>query len=271
MKIKPKVMKAITRTIIEGLETNGTWVKSWACGLPQNYITKKAYRGMNLILTSMKGYDSPYWLGMKQVNTKGGKVKKGERATWILTPLIQKRKDKDGKEQTFLYGFGACKIWNIEQTTLEVPENVEREIKPITRCVEIVEGYENSPAIIHEGVQACYNPSTDEVCMPKPQTFPNEEKYYKTLFHELSHSTGHKKRLDRELKGKYDKVSYSFEELVAEMGSLFLCAEAGIDMNTKNSQAYINGWITYLKNNEEAIIKASSKAQKSCDLIVGGE
>lgn len=271
MKIKAEIAKQITSDIVKGLEEHGSWNKCWKSGLPMNLKTKKAYRGMNLIITWNKGFSSPYWVSMRQTNELGGKIKKGERATWILTPRIVKKKDKEGNEKEFLLGFGACKIWNVEQTTLEIPEVEKREVNTIKTCVEIIENYPNSPEIKHGEVGAWYNPTEDLIGMPNQDTFETDESYYKTLFHELTHSTGHESRLARELKGRYDTKSYSYEELIAELGSLFLSAFAGIDKNIENSKAYVRGWITPLKDNPEWIIKASSQAQKSCDYILGGK
>ena len=131
----------------------------------------------------------------------------------------------------------------------------------------------NVPEITHQSQPACYSPLLDVVNMPRPESFDTPENYYSTLFHELTHSTGHESRLNR--KGITDPVrfgshSYSKEELIAEMGSAFLSGHCGIeDRILDNSAAYINGWLGRLRNDPKLVVMAAAKAQKSSDYIQG--
>ena len=123
-------------------------------------------------------------------------------------------------------------------------------------------------------VQAFYSPIEDYVHMPSKDYFKNNHDYYATFFHELVHSTGHKSRLDREeMEGMsfFGDEKYSKEELTAEIGAAFLCAEIRIDtLNVLNSSAsYIQSWLRKLKDDKTLIMKASSKAQKAVDFILG--
>ena len=131
--------------------------------------------------------------------------------------------------------------------------------------------------MFHDQNDRCYyTPSKDEVHMVKPEKFISDEEYYSTFFHELVHSTGHKKRLAREgVTGLnfFGSHEYSKEELVAELGSTFLCAIAGIDRSSviQNSASYISGWKSKLSDNEDWIVWAGSRSAKACDHILGTE
>jgi antirestriction protein ArdC len=131
----------------------------------------------------------------------------------------------------------------------------------------------NAPALNHGGALAFYRPATDTVQMPTRETFDNPEAYYSTLFHELTHSTGHQKRLNRPTLTDlqpFGSTNYSKEELVAELGAAFLCAQAGIENATVNRNAsYIAGWLRALENDRRMVILAAAQAQKAADYILG--
>ena len=152
-----------------------------------------------------------------------------------------------------------------------------RDFTPVEACEEIVANYPSKPDVFHDQNDRCYyTPSKDEVHMVKPEKFISDEEYYSTFFHELVHSTGHKSRLAREgVTGLnfFGSHEYSKEELVAELGSTYLCAIAGIDRSSviKNSASYISGWKSKLSKNEEWIVWAGSRSAKACDHILGTE
>ena len=127
------------------------------------------------------------------------------------------------------------------------------------------------PSLAHGGNKAFYRPLSHSIQMPSQETFTTSDDYYKVFFHELTHSTGHESILNRGLVGSHgNKTKYSKEELVAELGAMFLVGI--LDLNPKdsndNSQAYINGWIKYLKNNPKEILSASSKSRKAIEYIL---
>ena len=150
-----------------------------------------------------------------------------------------------------------------------------REFKPIEKCEEIVANYQDAPTISHDQPNSChYVPIRDSVHMVKPEKFVSDEEYYSTLFHELIHSTGHKNRLNREGVTNFDKFGshkYSREELIAEMGSTYLCGISGIDRSSviKNSASYIQGWMKKLDSNKDWIVWAGGRSAKACDHILG--
>ena len=126
-----------------------------------------------------------------------------------------------------------------------------------------------------DDTQAYYKLTSDEINMPDQKLFKDQPSYYKVLFHELGHSTGHGKRLSRDMSGHKRTHAYSFEELIAEFTACFLSGVAGFDNglsdNIENSAAYMKGWLQGLKDNPKWLVQASSKAQKASDYIQGIE
>jgi len=129
------------------------------------------------------------------------------------------------------------------------------------------------PTLHYEEPRAYYRPLTDAINMPRPELFDSPEKYYSTLFHEMTHSTGHERRLNRSTLTDlcpFGSTSYSKEELVAEMGAAFLCGVCGIKNRTiDNSAAYIASWLRVLKNDKQMVILAAAQAQRAADFIQG--
>ena len=155
-----------------------------------------------------------------------------------------------------------------------VPTVEERVVNKIEACEDIVKNYKDIPEINHGGDRAYYAPMFDKVQMPVQIEFDNDESYYSVLFHELAHSTGAKKRLNRFSANDsniFGSETYSKEELVAEMTASFLCAETGIgnDLLIENTAAYIKGWSEAIKNGDRNfVINAASKAQMAADYIL---
>ena len=148
------------------------------------------------------------------------------------------------------------------------------DFKPIDEAENIASGYVAGPAVNHDGgQQAFYRPSTDSVHMPEKTRFASVEEYYSTLFHELSHSTGHSSRLDRKLDTDpkpFGCADYGKEELVAEMSAAFLCSFAGIQPRVIDNQAsYLAGWLKTIKADKKLIISAAGQAQRAADWIRG--
>ena len=145
--------------------------------------------------------------------------------------------------------------------------------EPLEEASNIAGGYADSPRIEHRGARAFYRPREDLVRMPEPDRFLDRESYYATLFHELAHSTGHSSRLDRgldESPPEFGSPDYSKEELIAEMGSAFLAAAAGIGPTTiEQSAAYIDGWRKKLSGDPKLIVHAAGAGQKAADWIMG--
>lgn len=269
------VYEKITAQFIEALNKGIIpWKKPFVSNA--NFVTKKEYQGINSLITSCRDYACPYWVTFKQANELEGKIKKGEKGTVIVYWQSKERvfENEVGEEEVkkgFLLRYSM--IFNLEQT-----EGIEWEVtssgKTTTTAEVIVSKYRDTPEIVSvEQDRAYYSPLRDIVNVPKKEKFVSREEYYSTLFHELVHSTGHVSRLDRaELCNiaLFGDHSYSKEELVAEIGSAFLCHEAGILSSTMaNSEAYIAGWARALGSDPKMVMEAAGKARKAVGYLRG--
>ncbi|TGU71184.1 DUF1738 domain-containing protein [Geomonas terrae] len=259
------------------------WRKTWNAesNMPKNLISGKEYRGINVFMLGCMPYASPYWLTFKQVQDRGGHVRKGEKSTPVIFWKWIDNKDADtktGKVPMLRY----YSVFNVEQvegiTSTPPPEAINNSFTPIDRAEQMLSCMPLKPQIHYGGNQPSYSPVLDYVKMPVAESFESPEEYYSTLFHELTHATGHASRVGR--KGILEPSffcshEYSKEELVAEMGAAFLCGVAGIEQNTlENSAAYIQGWLKALKNDKTLLVHAAAQAQKASDYILnrkGGE
>lgn len=203
----------------------------------------------------------------------GGTDKKGEHGTAIVLWKIIKVDDKNNPdEKTPVPLLRYYTVFNVQQTTLELGDKVEgREFSPCDCAEKVVAGYKDAPSIEFGGGRAYYAPKLDKVVCPKPETFLSDDYYYQTLYHELVHSTGHEKRLNRNAvqNVSFGSQDYSEEELVAELGASMLMLECGQEPHLENAAAYCASWLQVLSNNRNWIITASGKAQKAVDYIKG--
>lgn len=271
-----KVEEIVTEKFIEALEKGVCpWQKPWKAGsAPINIITGKAYRGINLFLLSLSPYSSNVWGTYKQIAAKGGNVKKGEKSTLIIFWKMFVNLDKKTGEKKNIPMLRYYNIFNADQCEgldLSEGESEELDFCPIQAAEDLAFDFTDreNVSLKFQGSAACYVPSIDEVRMPAKETFKNEESYYSTLFHEFTHATGHSSRLDRLESTSFGSEPYAKEELVAELGAAFVCADLGIDNTFENSAAYLQGWIKKLKGDSSLLISASSKAKKAFDRIKG--
>ena len=287
---KSDVNSIITDRLCALLEAGTVpWRKPWRVAngqLPTNFKSKKAYRGINIFMLLCAPFECPYWASFKQVTELGGNVVKGSKGYSVVFWSRVPKKDKTGKplvngagkpEMTFLLRYYT--VFNLEQTegiAWQKPVVQEvTEFQAIESAQKIVDGMPNAPEIRHEGSRACYSPAIDIVYMPKRETFTGIPEYYSTLFHELTHATGHSKRLARKGFGTgeaspFGSDTYGKEELVAEMGASFLCGNAGILHNTiSNSASYCANWLKALRSDSKLIVSAAAQAQKASDYILG--
>ncbi len=208
------VYAIVTEKIINLLEQGVVpWRRPWTGGgLPRNVVSKKPYRGINHFLLSASKYVQPYWLTMRQANELGGHVRKSEESTIIVFWKVEDRRgqaqDESDAESDKLrrrrFVLRYYRVWNVEQC--ELPENAleklprieTHEHDPIEAVERIVASMPNLPAIEHAGSKAFYSSVIDRVTMPPRDLFISAEEYGATLLHELTHSTGHDTRLNRE-------------------------------------------------------------------------
>lgn len=288
---KADIYERVTEIILKRLE-EGTapWQSPSIAtvGFPRNFLTKSFYQGINVFLLASCGYASPWFLTYRQANELGGQVRKGEKGHLIVkygTFEQDSGETETGEDATFKRGYlRSYVVFNSFQIDgIDFPEIKNSDYKPsdsVALAQAIIDGMKNPPKL-EEGAHACphYQPRSDLVGMPARQTFASEERFYKTLFHEFTHATGHESRLARKtlienrgiMAGGTAQVTYAKEELVAEMGAAFLTAHAGIVLDEfENAAAYLKGWLKVLKakENKRWIVEAAGQAQKAANFIL---
>lgn len=282
------VYQVVTDRIITLLEA-GTipWKKTWKeADVPRNLLSKRPYRGINFWLLLSLGYEQNLFLTWEQLITLGGRVNAGEHGhVVVFWKNVEKKPlemDDEGKPKT-LPMLRYYKVFNIAQCSNIKPEalpvfsqDASEPVDTKLECEALVNGMPLCPKIQHKDQAAYYHPMHDFINMPKKKSFVTPEAYYATLFHELVHSTGHEKRLDRKSVGHMQEFNpaeaYSFEELVAEIGSAFLCNKAGIlEPVIDNTASYVDGWLKQLKSDKRFIIQAAAYGQKAFEFILNSK
>jgi antirestriction protein ArdC len=281
---KPKidVFEIVTNQIIQLLESGKIpWQIPWAeAGLPANLISKRAYRGLNVWLLCSLNYEQNFFLTWDQLKAIGGSVKQGEKGHvvvfWKTVPKTDTHEQQTGEQEKAKVILRYYKVFNISQCK-DIPEalmpvKMERHNDPIIECDSIIHGMPGCPVIQHKEQRAYYHIGEDYINMPKKKSFKSCESYYLTLFHELIHSTGHEKRLNRKSVNEMAEFAdnmYSMEELIAELGACYLASYAGtLHGEITNSAAYIQGWLKKFKDDKKFLVFAASYAQKAVDFIL---
>jgi len=287
------VYDAITERIIDALEAGRIpWKKEWrtsgkSSGLPYNLVSKQPYRGANVFSLLCSGYSSSGWCTYKQAQALGYNVRKGEKSSPVIFWKFPAKADKtsspdaststdDKRSAPFARLYHVFNIEQLDGVPSELPFTDAVTFDPIAECEAVTAAFMASashPSLAHGGDSAHFNISRDHVQMPNRETFNSAGGYYATLFHEFAHSTGIKSRCDRaELQARtgFGSEEYSKEELTAEFAAAFLCAETGCSNEERifNSVAYIQGWISKLKNDKQMAVQAAQRAQKAADFIL---
>jgi len=275
----------ITARIIAVLE-RGTapWVRCWSTvdAQPMNAATQRPYRGVNVVLLALEaqanGYALNRWLTYRQAIELGGQVRRGEQgsvvAFWKLRKVSATADTYPDEAEADLHErviplLRAYTVFNVSQcdglpAELCRPSPVAWE--PEARAEELL--LMSGARIRHGGALAYYQPATDEIHLPPRQWFPRADGYYATALHELTHWTSAPGRCNRQLGTRFGDRWYAVEELVAEMGSAFLCAHARIDGQLEHSGAYLDHWLRVLRTDKRAIFVAATKAQQAADYIL---
>ena len=274
------VYALVTDRIIELLKA-GTipWQKPWTdAGLPRNIISKRPYRGINIMLLNALGYEQNLFLTWKQIKTISASVKKGEKGQFVVffKRLELSKEEQDKEKALHKYVLRYYKVFNISQCTgipeAFFPSQAVQEHDPIWQCEKVLEDMPLCPKVVHKKQEAYYDPLNDVINMPKLKSFDTREGYYGTLFHELVHSTGHKERVGRKEvfdNPAYGTKPYSLEELVAEMGACYLKSHVGIPIESfANNAAYINGWLDVFAHDMRFLIRAAARAQEAVEYIL---
>ena len=241
----------------------------------------KTYRGINIFtlscIASVYGFESNRWLTFKQAKEQGGSVKKGSKGTPVVFwKLWQKEKEELVKEEESrtIPILRYYTVFNAEQCEgIDYPKPLEATptitFEPLERCEAVYNEMPNPPGLKLQGFQPYYSMKRDEVYVHKPEYHDSVEDYFCTQFHELVHSTASEKRLNRHIGKRYGSPQYAKEELIAEMGSAFLCGHCGIEKPIiANAAAYIQGWMKSLKHDPRMVVLAGAQAQKAADYIL---
>src|SRR6266852_4786387 len=285
--MKMDIYAIVTEKIINLLESGVVlWRRPWtSTGLPRNLVSKKPYRGVNFFLLSASKYVSPFWLTIRQANELGGHVRKGEESTVVVFWKVDDAKqstgddneETDGKtRRRFLLRY--YRVFNLEQCELpqgvldKLPKIETHEHDPIEAAERIIADMPDRPEIQYTGSKAFYSSLTDRITLPPRELFTSAEEFYATALHETVHSSGSEKRLAREgicEAAPFGSPVYSKEELTAEMGAAYLCAEAGIStVVIENQAAYVAGWLKRLRDDRKLLIYAAAQAQRAADFIL---
>ena len=287
-KQRTDVYTRITDRIITELE-KGTrpWIKPWnaehAAGRitrPLRHDAKTPYQGINVIAlwmaASAQGYAAPIWMTYRQAKELGGQVRKGEKSELVVyaNTLQRTEEDENGKETDvsipFMKGYSVFNVEQIDGLPDSYYETAGAVLDPVERIEQAERFFEATGADIrHGGNQAYYTITHDRIQMPPFETFRDAESYYATLAHEMTHWTRHENRLERDFgRRRFGDEGYAREELVAELGSAFLAADLGLELEPREDHtAYIESWLKVLRDDKRAIFSASAHAQRAVDYL----
>ncbi|MER9020219.1 zincin-like metallopeptidase domain-containing protein [Mesorhizobium sp. M0590] len=285
MPTKRDTYQIITDTILRALENCGPCERPWSRPsliMPTNALTGHEYRGSNVIMlwvaAQEAGFSENAWATFKQWSEKGASVRKGEKGTPVIWFQMLERKDPDDagadEEGRRIPCARLSWVFNIGQVDGYQPEvrtSEDNQVSPIAQADALIAA--SLAKITHQGVQAFYRPSTDEIVMPPRHLFTGTstssatEAYYGVILHELTHWTA--PRLQREFGRRFGDAAYAAEELVAELGAAFLCAKLGIEAEPRADHAkYLASWIKILKHDRKAFVTAASKASDAGDYLL---
>ena len=272
----------ITDRIIAELESGTVpWHKPWTCAQPAiSHTTGKAYSLLNQLLL---GGRSGEYLTFQQAQKEGGRIKKGEKASMVVFWKWLTIEDEDTGEEKSVPFLRYYSVFHVDQCEGIAPRFRSSEPPIITpaeandAAEAVIRGYRERSGvklISRESSEAFYRPSTDTVVLPLRSQFADTAEYYSTAFHELTHSTGHPRRLNRITEtARFGSAPYSKEELCAELGASFLVNHLGLETPSsfKNNAAYIEHWLDVLKEDKRLLVTAAGQADKAVHLILGEE
>ncbi|MDP9839878.1 antirestriction protein ArdC [Neorhizobium huautlense] len=275
----------ITETIVEELAAGvRPWMKPWSAGNIDGRITRplrhngQPYSGMNVLLLwseqMSRGFSSPMWMTFKQALELGAAVRKGETGSTVVFASRFTKSEADGnggeidREIPFLKAYTVFNIEQIDGLPDHYHHRPEPVLDPVARIDLADRFFRNTGSVVHHGGnQAYYAPGPDLIQMPAFETFKDPASYYAVLGHEHVHWTAEKNRVGRDL-SRYarDKSERAREELIAELGSCFLCADLGLvpELEPRPDHAsYLQSWLTVLASDKRAIFQAAAHAQRA--------
>ena len=278
---KTDLYERITARIVDDL-SNGTrpWLKPWTATAPEplarpTRCNGEPYQGINVLLlwseAAARGYASPSWMTYRQALELGGQVRRGEAGTGIVyASAYEKTKTTEAgvEEERSIPFLKAYTVFNADQVD-GLPERFNKTATALPQPLAINKTAEhfflNTGAVIrHGGDRAYYAPGPDVIQLPQPGAFQTADGYLSTKAHELVHWTGHRGRLNRQFGQRFGDHAYAFEELVAEIGAAFICADLGVCATVREDHAaYIANWLTVLKDDKRAVFTAAAHAQRA--------
>lgn len=299
MKTRSKSNKTNSKTyreklaneFIKVLETeNLNWKQGWKNNnKPYNPITGTEYKGVNFfnlsLLSKIKGYDDPRWVTYAEIIDKEEKYHKGEKwhlqkgskAAWIefAYPISKDKKEaytwkdldeENLEESDFYIGKKYYMVFNASCVTgmPKLEKNINKDIENNGLIINLAKNM-GVGISFDGGDNAFYRLSEDKIYLPQAQFFNSQYEFDVTMLHELAHSTGHKSRLNRDLNNKFGSKAYAYEELIAEMSSCFMTTNFIDEIpknHLKNHQAYVQSWISIIKNDPNELIKAITSAMQ---------
>jgi len=292
-KRKASLYEEITTKIIADLEAGVfPWARPWGSGgdgqafaLPKNAATGKTYSGINILILWGRlfegGFASQRWLTFRQASHLGGTVRKGERGITVcyVDRFIPKRdwdwesvpdQDQLEMERAAVPFLRRYTVFNVDQCErlpghclAFAPSLPAREIVPHAEALAAATFADIRIGSAH----AFYLPANDTIHIPPQPAFFDQINYYRTLFHELGHWTGHPSRLNRDFSGPYGSNLYAHEELVAELTAAFVCAALSIKPTVRHAD-YLGSWLKVLREDSRAIFRAAGKASKAADFLL---
>jgi antirestriction protein ArdC len=280
-----ELFERVTRQIATAIEQGaGEYQMPWhrwgeALSSPMNAATGKAYRGINTLMlwasAEAEGYSSGQWATYRQWAAAGAQVRKGQKSTAVLfwktatgaTETQTDDEDPGSSAPKFLAR--VYSVFNADQ--VDRPAHAEAKALPMEQRMLFAESFFDAiqADVRHGGDRACYVPGCDEIWMPRFGQFRDAQSYYSVLAHETVHWTGAKRRLKRDLSGRFGSHAYAAEELVAELGAAFVAAHLKLAVEPRRDHAaYLSSWLRLLRDDRRALLTAASKAQQAVDYLV---
>lgn len=288
---KRSIYQEVTDRVLNELNSGVVpWAKPWRGGVAVSHTTGGAYTFLNQMLISFSGLPvvPGEYLTFNQVKKEGGSVRKGEKSALIVfycTDFQTKEKDDEGNEITLTHEYERPVLKGYHVFEVSQCEGIKRRhtaepsadggvILPTSeRADAAVSAYLDGagiPLLQKSCDRAAYRHADDTIIMPSREQFDSMARYYSTMFHEMTHSTGVEKRLKRDMSGRFGSKKYAREELVAEMGAAYLSAILGTadDESLKASASYIDNWSKALKEDNVLVVYAASRAQRAAEYIM---
>ncbi|MGA0603876.1 ArdC family protein [Caulobacter sp. KR2-114] len=286
---RPDLYTRVTNAIVADLERGvRPWTKPWSAEHLAGRISRplrstgEPYSGINVILlwaeAVARSYAAPIWITFRQALALGGHIRKGEHGATVVyaNKFSRTETGDDGQDVERQIPFlKAYTVFNVEQVE-GLPAPFYAVAEPRLDAVQRIGHAEaffaaTGADVRHGGDQAYYAVHPDYVQMPSFETFVDPERYYATLAHETTHWTRHPSRLNRDFgRKRWGDGGYAQEELVAELGAAFLCADLGLELTPREDHtAYIETWLQVLQDDKRFIFAAAAHAQRAADFLHG--